>query len=78
MNTILVNWKTSLVGLVVGALTIAVGVYQPGMSWRTWALGAAIAIWGAVMKDFNVTGGTTAATQEAVVRTTPAASASVK
>jgi hypothetical protein len=73
----LVNWKTSLLGLVVGALTVAVGYYQPGMSWRTWALGAAVAIWGAVMKDFNVTGGTQPATVEAVARTAPAAAAPV-
>ena len=77
MNVI-TSWKTSLLGFVVGALTIAVAAYQPGMSWRNWALGAAIAIWGALMKDFNVTGGNVASTQEAVARTTPAASAAPK
>ncbi len=73
MGTVFTNWKTSLLGLVVGALTIAVNSYQSGMTWKTWALGAAIAIWGAVMKDFNVTGGTTPANKEAEARTTPAA-----
>ena len=74
----LTNWKTSLVGILVGAMYIVANAYQPGMSLKTWAIGAGIAIWGLVMKDFNVTGGTTPATVEAESRTTAAAAAPVK
>jgi hypothetical protein len=56
MNSILANWKTSLLGIVVGALHIAANAYTPGMSWKVWATGVGMALWGLVMKDFNVTG----------------------
>jgi hypothetical protein len=70
MTIPLTSWKTTALGVFIGAMTIAIGYYQPGMSWKTWALGAGIALFGAVSKDFNVTGGTQPATAEAVSRTT--------
>jgi hypothetical protein len=67
------SWKTTTLGIFIGAMYIAANYYQPGMSWKTWATGAGIAVFGAIAKDFNVTGGTTPATAEAVARTSPAA-----
>ena len=73
----LTNWKTSLVGIFVGGMYVVANAYQPGMSWKTWLVGAGIALWGLVMKDFNTTGGTVPATAEAVSRTTREAAAPV-
>jgi hypothetical protein len=70
MTTIFTNWKTSLVGILVAALYAATQVYHSGMTLPQWGLAAAIAIWGLVMKDFDVTGGTVPANQEAKARTT--------
>jgi len=68
MGGVFTNWKTSLVGLLVAALYVAGQAYTTGMTLKQWLLAAAIALWGAVMKDFNVTGGTQPATPEAQAR----------
>jgi hypothetical protein len=75
MGNIITSWKTTLLGLVVGGLTIATQTYTQGMSWKAWVTGVAIAIWGMVQKDANVTGGTIPATKEAETRTTATAAA---
>jgi len=45
------NWKSSSIGVIAGALYVASQAYKPGMSWKDWAVGAAIAIMGLVVKD---------------------------
>ncbi len=53
MGTILTNWKTSLLGLVVGGLYVAANQYTAGMTWKQWGLAVAIAVWGFVQKDLK-------------------------
>ncbi|MEN6535516.1 MAG: hypothetical protein ABFD89_17765 [Bryobacteraceae bacterium] len=55
------NWKTTLVGIIAGALTIlqtSLTAYQDGtkVQWLQVALGIAIMAFGVICKDFNVTG----------------------
>lgn len=68
MGTLFASWKTSVLGIFVGILVIATGAYAPGQTWKQWALGVGVALWGIVSKDFNATGGTVPATTEAKVR----------
>ena len=55
MTGILANWKTSVLGLFVAIMIVASQAYTPGMSWKTWATAAGVALWGALSRDFNVT-----------------------
>jgi len=55
MSGILANWKTSVLGLFVAIMVIATSAYQPGQTWKTYALAVGVALWGAVSRDFNVT-----------------------
>lgn len=48
------NWKTTLIGIVGGALNL----FASGVNWKSVAMSAALAALGAVSKDSNVTGGT--------------------
>ena len=59
------NWKTTLVGIIAGTLTIlqtTLTAYQSGepVQWLQVALGIALMAFGVVCKDFNVTGTGTA------------------
>lgn len=64
----MINWKTTLLGIIAGTLVIlqnAVASYQSGtpVQWLQIVLGITLMALGLVMKDFNVTGiGTTATT----------------
>lgn len=55
------NWKTTLIG---GALALLafLDIYQRDggdlANWRQWVIPALLALFGAVCKDFNVSGGT--------------------
>lgn len=68
----MINWKTTLAGFlgaialnIQNALAVANG---QAVNWQTVVLGAILASLGAVAKDAGVTGGTKAATPEAVGR----------
>lgn len=50
------NWKTTLFGLGAGALNM----FANGVGWKQVLLSIGLAAMGAVAKDHNVTGGTTA------------------
>jgi hypothetical protein len=55
------NWKTTLVGIVAGTLTIlqaTLAAYQSGapVQWLQVALGVAVMALGVVAKDFNISG----------------------
>lgn len=52
---ILANWKTSVLGIVVAILMVATGAYHQGMTWEQWVTAAAVALWGILSRDFNVT-----------------------
>ena len=54
MATFLANWKTSLIGVVMGAIQL----HQGGLSWQNAAFAALMAALGLAAKDSNVTGGT--------------------
>lgn len=64
----MINWKTTIVGIIAGTLTIlqtAVASYQSGapVQWLQIALGVVFMAFGLVAKSFDVTGiGTTATT----------------
>lgn len=67
------NWKTTLLGALVGTLQIlqaTVAAYQAGtpVDWLKVSLGIAWMIFGLVMKDFDVTGVGSSATR--IARTT--------
>lgn len=56
-NAILNNWKTSLIGWGVGALTLLGSQIQTGsIDWKEWGLAIGFGLLGTVAKDFNVTG----------------------
>jgi hypothetical protein len=44
------HWKTSVAGIAAGLLVVAQS-YQSGMTWKQWALAAALAIGGAAAQD---------------------------
>lgn len=48
MNSSLVNWKTTVAGIVFGILLAFKTVYQPGMSLKQWAFAAVVAFLGAL------------------------------
>jgi lysozyme family protein len=51
------NWKTTLVGAVMGALIVGLQLIQTGTTdLKTIAVAVAVALLGALAKDFNVTG----------------------
>jgi hypothetical protein len=66
----MINWKTTLFGIIAGTLTIlqtTLTAYQDGtkVQWLQVALGIAFMAFGVIAKDFNVTGaGATAVTAE--------------
>lgn len=65
------NWKTTLGGLLSGAGLVALDLFQHGTTdIKTIGTAVALFVLGALAKDFNVTGGTTAATPEAENRVT--------
>ena len=70
------NWKSSSIGIVAGVLYVASQAYKPGMSWKDWAVGAAIAIMGLVVKDATthstVAQIQTSTNQDAVAKSVPA------
>lgn len=54
------NWKTTVTGGVLAAALITLNLVQTGtVSLRDAIIAGAIALLGAIAKDFNVTGGTT-------------------
>lgn len=59
MNSILSNWKTSLVGVVAGALILLGQSYQPGQTAKQWGMAIANAVAaagvGLLAKDHNAT-----------------------
>lgn len=61
------NWKSSSIGVIAGVLYVASQAYKPGMSWKDWAVGAAIAIMGLVAKD-STTHSTVAQVQASTVQ----------
>ena len=54
LGSFLVNWKTSLIGLVMAA----VQMHQGGLNWKSAVMAALMAALGVAAKDSNVTGGT--------------------
>lgn len=56
LKGLFVNWQTTLIGIVMGAIQL----HQGGMTWGNAAIAALMAALGIVAKDHNVTGGTTA------------------
>lgn len=48
------NLKTTLAGFALAFLNL----YSNGVSWKSAALSAGLAVFGAVAKDYNTTGGT--------------------
>ena len=62
-TAILTNWKSSLLGILGGILYIIAQTYKPGMTWRDFAVAAAIAGIGLVTKD-STTHSTVAQVQE--------------
>jgi hypothetical protein len=53
------NWKTTLVGAVLAAALVVVNLVQTGtVDSKTLVTAGALALIGALAKDFNVTGGT--------------------
>lgn len=53
------NWKTTLIGIGVGAGTLAIDLIQSGQfNWKTFLFAVGMSALGLVAKDFNVTGGT--------------------
>ena len=51
------NWKTTVCGLLGGAIVVVIPILQGGkFSLRDLAIAAAIGVLGAVAKDLNVTG----------------------
>ena len=54
LGSFLVSWKTSLIGLVMGAFQL----HQGGMNWKSAAMAALMAALGLAAKDGQVTGGT--------------------
>jgi hypothetical protein len=50
-DIVLKNWKSSLLGILGGVLYIIAQTYKPGMTWRDFAVAAAIAGIGLVTKD---------------------------
>jgi hypothetical protein len=66
------NWQTTLAGLIAAIATLgAEGVQKPDgtMNWPNIVLATAMAVFGAVAKSHNVTGGTVGVTAEAQART---------
>ena len=53
LGSFLVNWKTSLIGLVMAA----VQMHQGGLNWKSAVMAALMAALGVAAKDSNVTGG---------------------
>lgn len=51
MNSVLQNWKTTVVGVGGSVLYAALGVYQHGMTLRQWFLAAVIAALGILTAD---------------------------
>jgi hypothetical protein len=51
LTTVLKNWKTSLIGIVAGAMLAASSVYKPGMTWKDWGAAVAVALLGLVAGD---------------------------
>jgi hypothetical protein len=54
LGSFLVNWKTSLIGIVMAAVQL----HQGGMNWKSALMAALMAGLGIAAKDSNVTGGT--------------------
>jgi hypothetical protein len=55
------NWKTTLGGIIVALAALITTTVQQGHTladWKTWILPVALAVFGLISKDFNVTGGT--------------------
>lgn len=56
------SWRTSITGYVIAAANVAIPLLQDGhATWRQVAASVAIALVGRLVKDTNVTGGTTLA-----------------
>ena len=51
------NYKTTIIGIVMAVL-MAMQTYDGSKGWKGYAMAAAMAIFGFMAKDFNVTGGT--------------------
>ncbi len=60
------NWKTTVIGVVFAVLTyiMGIGAKLPStkQEWFSFVIACALAAIGVVAKDFNVSGGTTQAT----------------
>ena len=56
MKSFLLNWKTTLFGIVAGLMVGLAPFSIPGaeFNWKNICLALVIAGWGAVHKDFNI------------------------
>lgn len=51
------SWKTTIVGAILGVLLAVQPLYESGVvDWKKIALGAGIALFGYLAKDFDTTG----------------------
>ena len=48
MNTSIINWKTTVAGILSGCLLAALTVYKPGMNVKQWLLAGGVAALGAL------------------------------
>lgn len=55
LGLVFTNWKTTLLGILAGALNLVVN----GVNWKQALISATLAALGIAAKDANVTGGTT-------------------
>ncbi len=54
------SWKTTVIGAITAAFIAVEPIVETGqVDWKKVALGAAVAAFGYLAKDANVTGGTT-------------------
>jgi hypothetical protein len=52
------NWKTTIAGAVLAAALVVINLYQTGtVDLKSLIIAGAIALIGALAKDYNVTGG---------------------
>ena len=68
MQSLLTNWKTTLIGVGTGFGYFFFQALQGGATLKDAAFGAGLALLGLMAKDANVTGGTKPATPEATDR----------
>lgn len=51
MDSILKNWKTTLLGIIAAGLMAAASAYKPGMTWKDWGAAVAVLLLGALSHD---------------------------